>query len=400
MILRALASITVVAGLAGVLWSAPAQPVEPAVLVSANPAPAEREMGVEERIERRVDEFIERAKEMIGRLHEEGRHGEAEALEEDVRDRVEAIREVAGEFFELREEAGRLREMGEIDEAQEAQREAREVMGELRGLLAPRGNEAPRGPGPREHMDRLREKIAHLRAEGRMEEARRLQREARELAARWRDGDRPPPRRPRPVDELREMRMHLQNLHREMDELHEHGHHEEAEALARKAEDLEMEIRHREGAREGEAHELIQMREKLGQLHQEIQALHERGRHEEAEELEQHAQAIMMELREREGHPPHPEAELEEMERRIAHMFQAAENLQAAGMHEEAERLFEHAEMMEQRLHDHMEGARPHPEQQFDVIMGEIHELRAEVHELSELVRDLHRRLDRMQDWD
>jgi uncharacterized coiled-coil DUF342 family protein len=79
-------------------------------------------------------------------------------------------------------------------------------------------------------------------------------------------------------------------------------------------------------------------------------------------------------------------------------MFQAAENLDAAGMHDQAEQLRRHAEMTEQRLHEHREGARPHPEERLDMLVEEMHELRAEVHELIELVRDLHRRLDRIRD--
>jgi myosin heavy subunit len=393
MILRTLASVAVIAGLAGALWSAPAQPVESVVLGSGAPAEAERESASGDRIERGIDEFMERARATIERLHAAGRHEEADELEEWGHARLMEVRE-------LQTESRRLRELGQMDQARQAQREAREMMAELRRRLAPPRDERPEQAERRQHMNELREKIAELRADGRIEEARELQRKARELAAQWREENVQPPRRPRPDDELREMRMHLQNLHREMDELHAQGHHEEAEALARKAEEIEMEIHQREAGRGDMDPGLIELRAQLERLHREIQEMHERGQHEEAGELEQHAQAIMMELREREGDRPHPEAELEEMQRRIGHLFQAAENLDAAGMPDQAEQLRRHAEMMEQKLHEHMERDRPRPEEHLQMLVEEMHELRAEVHELIDLVRDLHGRLDRLEDRD
>ena len=82
MILRGVASITVLAGLAGMLWSAPIEPVELVSLASAAPAGVEREASPEEAINRRINEFIEQVRAEMEALRAEGRHDEAERLGE------------------------------------------------------------------------------------------------------------------------------------------------------------------------------------------------------------------------------------------------------------------------------------------------------------------------------
>jgi hypothetical protein len=403
MILRGVASITVLAGLAGMLWSAPIEPVELVSLAAATPGEVEREASPEEAINQRINEFIEQVRQKMEALRADGRLDEAERLGEKARAHLAEVREIGAALRERKQEMQRLHAAGEIEEAQRAQHEAQKLLDELRRRIAPAGEGPPEPPmraEMREHLEQLQHKIADLRADGRLDEARELQRKAREMAEQWRRGGVEPPRRPRPDDELGQMQMHLEKLHREIQHLHEEGHHAEADQLACKAEELQMEIHRCEAGREAQHAEQMEMQAHLEHLHQEIQHLHEQGHHEEAEELERHAHAMMMEVREREGYRQHPGADLEEMHRRIEHMLQAAENLDAAEMREQAEQLRRHAEMTEQRIREHMEGRPGGPDERLDILMDQMHELRAEVRELTELVRELHRRLDRFEHWD
>lgn len=407
MILRGVASITVLAGLAGMLWSAPIEPVELVSLAAAAPGEVEREASPEEAINRRINEFIEQVRAEMEAMRADGRHDEAERLGEKARAHLAEVREIGAALRERKQEMQRLHAAGEIEEAQRAQHEAQELLDELRRRIAPAGKGPPDRPAPperaemREHLRQLQRKIADLRADGRLDEARELQRKARELAAQWRGEGIELPRRPRPDDELGQMRMHLENMHREIEQLHEHGHHEEAEELICRAEELEMEIHRCEAGREAEHAEQMQMQAHLENLHREINALHAQGRHGQAEEVARRAQELMMQLRQREERRPQPPEGFEDVERRLQHMIQAAENLEAADMREQAEQLRRHAEEMERQLRRHMEGDRPGgPDERLDMLVGQMHELRAEVRELTELVRELHRRLDKLERWD
>jgi len=406
MILRGIASITVLAGLAGMLWSAPIEPVELVSLAAAAPTGVERDAPSEEAINRSINEFIEQVRQKMEALRAEGRHDEAERLGEKARDRLAEVRELGAALRERQHEMQRLRAAGEIEAAKDVQREAQKLLGELRRRFAPAGEARPERPERperaemREHLEQLQRTIAELHADGRLDEARELQRKARELAAQWRGEGIEPPRRPRPDDELAEMRMHLENMHREIRQLQEHGHHEEAEELICRAEELQMEIHRCEAGREAEHAEQMEMQAHLERLHREIAELHEEGRHGQAEEVARRAEELMMQLRQREERRPQPPEGFEDVERRLQHMIQAAENLEAADMREQAEQLRRHAEEMERQLHRHMEGRPGGPDERLDMLMGQMHELRAEVRELTELVRELHRRLDKLERWD
>ncbi len=116
----------------------------------------------------------------------------------------------------------------------------------------------------------------------------------------------------------------------------------------------------------------------------------EAGREEEANRLEREIHELERML---EHGPPHRPHHPEDMERRMRHVREAAENLHAAGLHEHAERLMREAEQMMHRMREgrppHPEaGRRPKPDRPFPPG-GEIERLRDEVEELRHQIREL-----------
>ncbi|MFQ5507672.1 MAG: hypothetical protein ACE5F1_23160, partial [Planctomycetota bacterium] len=113
--------------------------------------------------------------------------------------------------------------------------------------------------------------------------------------------------------------------------------------------------------------------------------------------------AELMSLAEQDREAPRPHWEdrdaARDLERRLEHAMVAAENLEAAGLSEEAEELRRHVEMQQRRLEEEaaarFEG-RPGPDDRIEELTELVHELRGEVHELIDLVRGLHARLDEL----
>ena len=100
------------------------------------------------------------------------------------------------------------------------------------------------------------------------------------------------------------------------------------------------------------------------------------------------------------GAPAGPQAEIE---RRLAHVRVAVENLHAAGMHEHAERVKQDAERMMRELHEqaerrereareHREGPRPGAEPRVEALLDQLHQMHREVQELREMVKRLSER--------
>ncbi len=100
----------------------------------------------------------------------------------------------------------------------------------------------------------------------------------------------------------------------------------------------------------------------------------------------------------RERHPE-PVPHLEEMERRVHHLHVAAENLEQAGLHDEAHAFHERAEHLERELHEarerhHRPPHPPGPGEDLDRLNREVAELRELVHDLRAHVQELQKALD------
>lgn len=89
----------------------------------------------------------------------------------------------------------------------------------------------------------------------------------------------------------------------------------------------------------------------------------------------------------------------EEVERRIHHLHAAAENLEQAGLRDEARAFHERAEHLERELHEAMERRHrrpPHPGgEELEHLRREVAELRELVHDLRRHVQELEKALDR-----
>jgi beta-lactamase regulating signal transducer with metallopeptidase domain len=205
----------------------------------------------------------------------------------------------------------------------------------------------------------------------------------------------------------------------------EFGNQDKAHAVAELAETLRVprdrerprREREREGAereqdemarprREQEEARQRDLRAQVARRIDELKAAHvrarEAGREDEAGRILRQIEEIKRQAeRHPERGPLHPEerakrarmAEREEMERRMHHIRVAVENLRAAGLHEQAERL---AQQMEHMRHPD----RPHPDAREHPSHGEgpppAEHLEGVLRELHEAVRHLHERVDEM----
>ncbi len=138
-----------------------------------------------------------------------------------------------------------------------------------------------------------------------------------------------------------ELRLKAAELMREARELKQTGNEAQARELAEQAGQLLREVKLAEPS-----HEHAEPHERLQALRQRIMQLRQEGRMEEAERLEREARQSIELLHKHHGgddphrHPP------EEAERRMHHLRVAAENLHAAGFHEQAEKLVEQAQRL------------------------------------------------------
>ncbi len=354
-------------------------------------------------------------------------------------------REAIAQYVEaLKHKIDVLREEGRFDEAKEFHRQASQRLAGLRGTDPPRRglphveladvHEQISG-----HLEMLHEKIAVLHEKGHHEEAEQCEHQAQALIEvleraetpvpprrvsergrpafpdapphRFFERDTPlPPDAPAPRRELFERQMQVERLHEKIAKLHELGLHDVAEDNEHRVQELMELLERSHGHAPMPSAEHQEAREHFEQLHQEMAELHEMGRHEDAERLFRHAQELMVTMEEHGGHGPHPIHEDEhfsgggmdagKFEARIHHLVQAAENLEAAGLDDYAEELRGQAEEMERMLRKHPgdedEDDWYEEDERFDELMHEVHELRGDVHELIDLVRGLHHRLDEL----
>lgn len=194
----------------------------------------------------------------------------------------------------------------------------------------------------------------------------------------------------------------LAELHEEIVELREMGRHEIAQDLERELHEMirqrhEMMVEFHDDVDIDMDMELLgpEPRE-MEMLERQIQEMHERGNHREAEELQRHLHEMMMRQQEevqRRHDERDDEGEIADFERRMHHLHMAAENLHEGGLHDHAERLFAHIDQMHEQFRREHEEKECHEfppmEEALPMIVHEIHTLRAEVAELRETVEQI-----------
>ncbi len=270
--------------------------------------------------EQQVDKLRERADAAmreVQQLHEQGKHDEAQRLEQKV--------------AELREQAERI------------------------------AREGDRQPGPREAIvNRLRElseRWIDAMASDQRDAAERIQKEIHDIA---RDtGAR--------LQEI--MKPQLEMLERKVAELREQGQPDQAERLAGQL--REMMEAHRRAAAEPQR-ERAQAAERAA-----------RERAESARENRERQRA--------EGKPGPGPDQRADMERRVQHLRVAAENLNAIGMQDLAERLHREAEEIQQAL----QNQNPPPRGE-DLHRGAMEAMQQEFRKLHERLDEMNRRLDEL----
>jgi len=208
-------------------------------------------------------------------------------------------------------------------------------------------------------------------------------------------GDAPPP------EALRER---ARTLEREMLELREQGHHQEAERLQGELREIRehAELMRRERPQGDPDRPLPpeQIRERQ-EMMRHIRELMGTGRQEEAAELRQELARREREMGRQPGRPgppgrPDEPAPREEMERRLHHMEIAADNLHAAGLHDVAERLEQQLGQQRERMERRGPPRGVEPPigrlgEELRRVRAELEELRANLNELRQQMGELHR---------
>lgn len=232
----------------------------------------------------------------------------------------------------------------------------------------------------RERANGLKEKIQRLHEEGKHDAAKQLEREVDELFAKADRVAGEGPRDQTPADALRQK---LEGLYKEWIEATIGGRGDVAEDLQRKIHDMARDA----GAR---MQELVQPQ--LEMMERRIAELREQGKPELADRLAEklretmqaHRQAQVQQRRERgpEGRPGPGPQDHAERERRMQHLRVAADNLNAIGMQDLAERLCREADEIQQSLQQPRPQGGGFPQGMLENIQNEL--------------RGLHQRLDEM----
>ncbi len=215
-----------------------------------------------------------------------------------------------------------------------------------------------------QHIQHLKGKIDHLHREGQHEEAKGLEREVDEIRRRIveeMDRERGHEQQHHAQPPIDEMRQHIQHLREKIDHLHREGQHEEAKGLEREVDESRRRIveeMDRERGHEQLHHAqppIDEMRQHIQHLREKIDHLHREGQHEEAKGLEREVDEIrrrkVEEMDRERGHEqPHQELTVNSENRTrvlneaVEYMFEAAQRLHEANVHELAEQLTREAE--------------------------------------------------------
>ncbi len=129
--------------------------------------------------------------------------------------------------------------------------------------------------------------------------------------------------------------------------------------------------------------------------------------------MEREAHEVLQRLGERPGDRPRPEAEAAELQRRLAHVRVAIENLHAAGMHDQAEALARQTEAWmrergmppgrppegrpgaERRERPDMPPPGPHLERAVQEMHEQIQQLREQMEDMRRMLQELRERPQR-----
>ena len=187
-------------------------------------------------------------------------------------------------------------------------------------------------------------------------------------------------------DELREKSKAMQ---REAAELAERGRNEEAADLERRAMDMLEEAErlqhHRPDQRKAQ---MMEMRRRMESLRAEEKELEELGgKRERLEDVRREVERVEVELRSLSGERNHQQdAPHEDIARRLEHMRIAVDHLNQAGLHEIAEHVGQRAEAARRELH---EQERRHEAEVGHEVLRQLDELRHQVERLRDEVNEL-----------
>lgn len=186
-----------------------------------------------------------------------------------------------------------------------------------------------------------------------------------------------------------ELRLKAAELMREARELKQTGNEAQARELAEQAGELLREAKLAEPAAEH-----IEPHERLQALRQRIMQLREEGRMEEADRLEREARQSMEllhkhrqeePLMQHSGEPFQPVPA--DAERRMHHLRVAAENLHAAGLHDQAEKLMQQAQRM--AMTPKVRPMAPGHDGRMDELIGHLRRLNERVERLEQAVKKM-----------
>jgi hypothetical protein len=229
---------------------------------------------------------------------------------------------------------------------------------------------------------KLMERARDLKAEGRVEESQEHARKAKQLEAEARALAEPQDEPPiPPEDRLREK---LQGLLTELKELDEDGREQEADRVRQRIGELKALLTEAKARGESAAGP----QERRARLRREITDLRRQDLFETPENLERKLRAsedIRLDFR---------NDELQKGKERLSHLRQAIDHLHAAGMHEPAERLEQEATRMKWELANRFEGDRNAGPLGGQPPPRALEELKAQVSELRESLRETQRGLE------
>ena len=167
------------------------------------------------------------------------------------------------------------------------------------------------------------------------------------------------------------------------------------EETNRKAEHIGRKIREitpaHQGRRDAPQRD-VPIRQHLQALRQQIAQLKEAGRHDEAERVTQHARQLVQRFKQQQK--DQPAAPAEDLPRRLRHLKVAIDNLNAAGLHEAAQKLNQQlqqglAQLRQRQAHDRPRDQ--NPEQAIRQLRGEVERLRHELNEARLLLQQKNR---------
>jgi len=302
------------------------------------------------------------------------------------------------EFAHIREKIADLCRMA--DEGQEKVNHLRAEAEELENLLRRELGQEERphqaeGPEAVEREIRgLLEKAEHLQREGMPDKAHELRRQAEKIKAELQEHH-----RHAEEDALAEVKERIIHLRELAAEAKERGQLEKATQLWEESKllegELKREVEERDAGRHGG-----EMEEKIHHMLQEAEELERHGHKDKAHQLRNKAEQMIAEI-----HKHHQKAgeedELENMEMEIRELRELARREKAAGRGEKAEAISREAEELKNHLLEALEkreqgegddeGNDEHAG--LEEIEGELERLRDEVNELKEIVEELRDRL-------